>query len=186
MRWGNYDTVNSGVQWNTAEASPGCGAILSSKLHRLPTSALCRTRCRHLSITTPLLPGGPPERHGLRSDPMSQPAIVGTCTGHLSRGPSDLLRPMYRRHADSAWASHVTSIPAQDCYLNTMDGPPDGTGGALKFDASQCYGSSSGGGGTGPASPTGLTATPSSHRTKALASNADDEWRKCVITCATR
>jgi hypothetical protein len=33
----------------------------------------------------------------------------------------------------------VTSLPAMDCYLNTMLGPPNGTGNPLAFDASTCF-----------------------------------------------
>jgi hypothetical protein len=35
---------------------------------------------------------------------------------------------------------HANTIPAQDCYLNVMHGPPDGTGSVLSFNASKCYG----------------------------------------------
>ena len=40
----------------------------------------------------------------------------------------------------SAWAGHVNANPAMSCYLNVMGGPPDGTGRALNFNASTCYG----------------------------------------------
>ena len=55
---------------------------------------------------------------------------------------------------------HAYTIPAQDCYLNVMAGPANGTGSVLNFNASACYGSSggsSGGGSIDPInSPTGL------------------------------
>jgi len=38
---------------------------------------------------------------------------------------------------------HAYTLPAQDCYSNVMGGPPDGTGGALSFNAAACYGSGS-------------------------------------------
>lgn len=50
---------------------------------------------------------------------------------------------------------HVYTIPAQDCYTNTMKGPADGTGSVLAFDSAVCYS----GGSPAPAAPTGLTAT---------------------------
>jgi hypothetical protein len=34
---------------------------------------------------------------------------------------------------------HAFTIPAQDCYSNTMRGPVDGTGSVLSFNASVCY-----------------------------------------------
>jgi hypothetical protein len=54
----------------------------------------------------------------------------------------------------AAAEGHASSTPALDCYVNAMGGPPDGSGGVLTFNASNCYGSS---GGTPPAPPTGLT-----------------------------
>jgi len=43
---------------------------------------------------------------------------------------------------------HVYSNPAQDCYLNVMHGPADGTGSVLTFNADTCYA-----GATAPAPP---------------------------------
>jgi hypothetical protein len=37
---------------------------------------------------------------------------------------------------------HAHTIPAQDCYLNVMGGPANGTGSVLNFNASACYASS--------------------------------------------
>lgn len=37
----------------------------------------------------------------------------------------------------------ITSNPATDCYLNVMNGPPDGTGAALTYNADACYSASS-------------------------------------------
>jgi len=50
---------------------------------------------------------------------------------------------------------HANQTPAMNCYLNTMGGPAAGTGGVLTFNASTCYGATS-----GPAPPTNLTAAP--------------------------
>lgn len=56
-------------------------------------------------------------------------------------------------------AGHAYTIPAQDCY-SSMNGPADGTGGVLSFNAASCYGAGSGSGGgsssTPPAAPTSL------------------------------
>ncbi len=51
---------------------------------------------------------------------------------------------------------HAYTIPAQDCFLNSMAGPADGSGGVLKFNADTCYGQS---GQTGQivAAPTNVT-----------------------------
>ena len=51
--------------------------------------------------------------------------------------------------------------PAMNCYFNVMNGPADGSGSVLSFDANTCYGSNTGGGGggggggnSGPSTPT--------------------------------
>lgn len=59
----------------------------------------------------------------------------------------------------SGVGGHVYTIPAEDCYSNSMQGPADGTGSALNFDAGACYGDSGSGSTTGPNPPSGLTAT---------------------------
>ena len=56
---------------------------------------------------------------------------------------------LWRTHA-VAVGGHAYSIPAMDCYVNTMDGPTDGTGAVLSFSASACYPTS---GSTGPGTP---------------------------------
>jgi hypothetical protein len=52
---------------------------------------------------------------------------------------------------------HAYWNPAASCYLKTMGGPPDGTGGVLSFDAQSCYATKTGG--SPPNPPTSLTAT---------------------------
>lgn len=51
----------------------------------------------------------------------------------------------------------VNTLPAQDCYLNVMKGPNDGSGSVLNFNAGNCY-SSSGSTTTPPSAPSGLSA----------------------------
>jgi hypothetical protein len=36
-------------------------------------------------------------------------------------------------------AGHANTIPAEDCFLGPMAGPPDGSGGVLTFSANACY-----------------------------------------------
>ena len=50
----------------------------------------------------------------------------------------------------------VNSNPAMDCYLNTMVGPPNGSGPVLSFNASSCYGGSAVAP-PAPGAPTALT-----------------------------
>jgi hypothetical protein len=39
----------------------------------------------------------------------------------------------------TAFGGHANEIPALECYLHVMNGPPDGTGNALNFNESLCY-----------------------------------------------
>ena len=57
----------------------------------------------------------------------------------------------------SAASGLVYTNPAEDCYLN-LGGNSTGSGPLLSFNESTCYSGSSGGTGTQPAAPTGLTA----------------------------
>ncbi|MFY9852838.1 MAG: hypothetical protein WAK26_03050 [Terracidiphilus sp.] len=155
MRWGNYDTVNAGVQWNSTEASPASATYLNANFTSSYFSTLAHTLPASLYYAS-----APSWWTSGKNWPSIGPDVttgnVGTCTGGTYAG--------YRATSSSectggalstAWASHVTSIPAEDCYLTTMSGPPDGSGSVLNFDASQCYSSSTSS--TGPATPTGLT-----------------------------
>lgn len=158
MRWGNYDTVTNGVKWDTAEASPAAVPYLKSNFTSSYFSSLSHSLPASLYYS-----GNPSWWPGSKAWPAVGPDVstgnLGTCTGTFSGSQATSSTHCSGGTLANSWAAHATSTPAQDCYLNTMHGPPDGTGGVLKFDASQCYGSSSGGGGTGPSSPTGLTAT---------------------------
>jgi hypothetical protein len=155
MRWGNYDTVNAAVQWNLTEASPAAvpyvnanltSSYFSSLAHTLPSSLYYSSKPSWWPSGKAWPPIGPDVTTG----------NVGMCTGTYSGVQAIASSQCSGGTLTSAWASHITSIPAQDCFLNVMNGPPDGSGGLLSFDASQCYASS----GTGsPSSPTGLTAT---------------------------
>jgi hypothetical protein len=158
MRWGNYDTVNNAVRWDSTEASPAAityvnanftSGYFGSLAHTLPASL-------YYSSTPSWWPSG-------KAWPPVGPDIstgnVGVCTGTYAGAQATSSSQCTGGTLSTAWASHVTSIPAQDCYLSTMGGPPDGSGGVLTFDASQCYGSSGATTGTGPANPIGLVGT---------------------------
>jgi hypothetical protein len=158
MRWGNYDTVTGAVQWNSTEASPAAVPYLSANFtlayfsgltHSLPNSLYYGAAPSWWPTSKPFPAIGPDVTTG----------NVGVCTGGTYAGAQATAASQCKGGTlTSAWASHVTSIPAQDCYLNVMQGPPDGSGGELTFNASQCY-SSSGTTGTGPGTPVGLSGT---------------------------
>jgi hypothetical protein len=158
MRWGNYDVVNAAPQWNSSEASPAAvphvnanfsSSYFSSLAHTLPNSLYYRSQPSWWPSGVAWPPIGPDVTGG----------NIGACSGGTYAGaqavsPSQCTGGSLK----TAWGSYVNAIPAQACYLNTMNGPPDGSGSPLSFDASQCYGSGSGSG-TPPAPPKGLTAT---------------------------
>jgi hypothetical protein len=158
MRWGNYDVVNAAAQWNATEASPAAATYVnanysssyfSSLSHTLPASLYYNSKPSWWPSGKAWPPVGPDVSNG----------NLGTCSGTYSGYQGTSSSQCTGGTLSSAWASHATSIPAQDCYLSVMHGPPDGSGSVLSFDAKSCYGSSGGTSGTAPASPTGLTGT---------------------------
>jgi hypothetical protein len=161
MRWGNYDTVTAGVKWDSTEASPAAvsyvkanfsSSYFGSLAHTLPASLYYSSKPSWWPSGKAWPPIGPDVSSG----------NVGMCSGGTYAGSQATSSNQCTGGTlASAWASHITSIPAQDCYLNTMGGPPDGSGGVLSFDASVCYGLPSGPPPppTAPAPPTGLSAT---------------------------
>lgn len=153
MRWGNYDTVTGGTKWDSTEAAPAAvlyvkanfaSSYFSSLAHTLPASLYYSSRPSWWPIAKAWPPVGPDVSSG----------NLGTCSGTYAGAQATASGQCAGGSWSSAWAAHANSIPAQDCYLNVMQGPPDGTGNVLNFDASLCYTSY----GTRPASPTGLAA----------------------------
>jgi hypothetical protein len=139
MRWGNYDTVNAATQWNATEASPAAVAFVNANFTSTYFSGLAQTLPASLYYnSTPSWwtsgkawpPVGPDVSSG----------NIGTCSGGTYPGAIATSSGQCTSGSlVTAWASHVTSIPAQDCYLNSMAGVPDGTGSMLGFNASTCY-----------------------------------------------
>jgi hypothetical protein len=158
MRWGNWDTATNGAKWDSTEASPGAIPYLSANFTPSYFSSLSQTLPASLyygstpswwPASKPWPPVGPEVSSG----------NLGVCSGGTYTGAQATASGQCTGGTlSSAWASHAASIPAQDCYLNTMGGPPDGSGGELNFDASQCY-ASTGTPSAIPAPPTGLLGT---------------------------
>jgi len=160
MRWGNWDVVKGATQWNSTEASPAAGAYLSANFssnyfgslaHTLPSSLYYQSTPAWWPAGKPWPPVGPDVSSG----------NLGVCNGGTYAGAQATAASQCSGGTFSiAWAAHANSIPAQDCYLNVMHGPADGTGNVLNFDANQCYSSSAtSGSGKVPAAPTGLVGT---------------------------
>ena len=163
VRWGNYDVVNGAAQWNSTEASPSAVPYLnanfssgyfSSLSHTLPASFV-------YSSTPSWWPSGkawPPIGPDVSS------GNVGVCTGTYAGAAATSASQCTGGNLTSAWGGHVISIPALDCYLSVMGGPPDGSGNVLNnFNPSVCYSASQQAPAvapSAPAPPTNLTAVP--------------------------
>jgi uncharacterized membrane protein len=157
MRWGNYDTVSAATRWNSTEASPASATYIAANFTTSYFSTLAQTLPNSL-IYSSKPSWWPASKNWPAVGPDVSTGNVGTCSGGTYAGyQSTSAGKCTGGTLATAWASHVTSIPAEDCYLTTMGGPPDGTGSVLSFNASSCYTSSGTTSGTGPLTPIGLT-----------------------------
>jgi hypothetical protein len=154
MRWGNYDVVNAAVQWNSAEV-PSTLASYSNPVptsHALPPSFYLSSKPAWWG-TTAWPPIGPDVTTG----------NIGNCT--TGTNVTYAIRPLATAtthcgggsFTPSVVGGHANANPAMNCYLNAMNGRPDGGGSALGFNASACYGQ--GGSATLPQPPTSVSAT---------------------------
>lgn len=171
VRWGSYDSVTAAVRWcgtsldtgwsatcgstteaaNTASTYPGFVPVAGDTAIGeavLPPSFFYTSRPSWWSSSIPFPAIGPDVSGG----------NVGQCSGSLNtvgqfNGVAALSNTQCGNHGitSSAWGGHLNAIPAMQCYLNIMGGPPDGSGGALIFNPSTCYTASA----SGP--PHGLT-----------------------------
>lgn len=154
MRWGNYDTVNASVRWVSSEVpsgiSPYANSVPSSET--LPASFWMPSQPSWWPSGKPWPPIGPDVSSG----------NMGLCSGGTYSGSAATSSSQCTGGSlSSAYAGHVNSIPAMDCYLSTMGGPPDGSGSALTFNATSCYTSS--GTTPAPAPPTAVVGTVKSN-----------------------
>jgi hypothetical protein len=127
-RWANYDTVNATVRYVASEVPSGLTGAQAPYAQPVPsTQAL-------------------PSSFYYSSKPSWWP----------SSKPWPLIGPDVTGGNVPGVAGHANTNPAEDCFLNVMNGPSNGTGPVLSFNASACYG-----GGkiiTQVAPPTNLTA----------------------------
>jgi hypothetical protein len=152
MRWANYDVVNASTQFNSAEVP----TTLASFSNGVPASQI---------LPTSFYLSAKPMWWGSLPYPAIGPDVsagnVGNCTsGSLATFAPALATSSSQCGGGSFTASvvggHANTNPAMNCYLNVMGGPADGTGSALTFNASTCYGKS--GSATLPQAPTGVSA----------------------------
>jgi hypothetical protein len=127
MRWGNYDVVTNSVRFLSSEVPSG----ISPYGNALPSS--------HTLPASFYLSGAPswwsfPSGNGNTPWPAIGPDVTG------GTGPG----------------GYSYANPAQNCYMNVMGGPSNGTGAALNFDATTCYTNQD----PPPLPPSDLTAQP--------------------------
>jgi hypothetical protein len=146
MRWGNYDVITKTSRFVSTEvpsALTGTQAPFSNPVpanNTLPASFY--------------LPSQPSWWTSGKSWPAIGPDVtagnVMYCVGGTYTGTYVVSSGQCPGGTATTLASgHVVSNPAMDCYLNTMGGLPDGTGGARSFNANTCYVGST----QGPAPP---------------------------------
>ncbi|WP_348260828.1 hypothetical protein P8935_13555 [Telmatobacter sp. DSM 110680] len=153
LLWGNWDSANNGVQWNSSEVPSNLSsygnAVPSS--HTLPASF-------YYSSTPSWWPSG-------KVWPPIGPDVTSGNVGQCSGGTNDSNEVISSKSGQCSGGSFkalatVTSNPAMDCYFNNMSGVANGMGGPLSFDPSACYGSGSGSGSNNqPGAPIALSAS---------------------------
>ena len=146
MRWGNYNTATGAVRWCGNSSDPGWSTICASTSEvpstipqyanpvpsstNLPASFYLTARPAWWPSSKAWPPIGPDVSGG----------NLGTCSGGTYAGLWATKSAQCTGGTLAiAYAGHANSIPAMDCYLNTMGGSLQGTGRVLTFDAADCY-----------------------------------------------
>jgi hypothetical protein len=171
LRWGNYDVVTGAVRWCGNSSDTGwtttCGSsseiptTLSSYSNAVPSygdtgagqsampaSFYYSSKPSFLSSSVPWPVTGPDVSGG----------NLGNCSGGSYSGMAATTASQCGASLVTAWAGHANANQAMLCYLNTMGGPPDGTGSVLSFNAASCYGTQTQAPPVSP--PTSVTAVP--------------------------
>jgi hypothetical protein len=164
MRWGNYDVVTGAVRfcgnssdtgWSTTCAGTSeVPAGLASYANPIPGYG-------DTGDLQPVMPASfyytsKPAFLGPAVWPVAGPEVAGGNLGNCSGGPYSGMAAISSSQCGSggtlvmAWSGHANANAAMTCFLNTMGGPPDGTGAVRSFNAATCYG-------TGPSPATNLT-----------------------------
>ena len=158
MRWGNWDIVHAATQFNTSEVPSGISVYPNS----VPTACVSGGPCTASFYQASSPSWWPTSIPFPAIGPDVSGGNVGQCAGTLNT-PGQYAGVAATNASQcagqglaTAWAGHVNAIPAMACYLS-LGGVPDGTGGALSFNAANCYPGSTTGSSGRPATPTNLT-----------------------------
>jgi hypothetical protein len=143
MRWGNWDSVNAAVRFVDSEVPSSFGDTTGSPsvyANQVPAST---------TLPPSFLYSSKPSWFGSVPWPATGPDVTGGNMGICSGGTFDKSYAISSTQCAgggtlvTAFGGHANANPAMTCYLNTMGGPPDGTGGPLSFNAATCYGNES-------------------------------------------
>jgi hypothetical protein len=154
LRWGNYDVVTGAARWCGNSSDTGWSTTCGSKSEvptadpnfpnpvptlgdtaagqgALPASFLYSSKPSWWPSSTSWPPIGPDVTAGNLGL-----CSTGTYKASLALNGSQCGGGSF---TSTVVDGHVNAIPAMACYLNTMNGPPDGTGAFLSFNAGTCY-----------------------------------------------
>jgi len=132
MRWGNYDTVNAAVQWNSSEVPSSLTGVQAPYSNSVPSSHTLPDSF-YYSTQPSWWPSG-------KAWPLIGPDVTG---GNIT-----------------GLAGHANTNPAEDCYV-ASGGAANGVNATpFAFDADSCYGGTSlSGPPPAPQPPSNLSAT---------------------------
>lgn len=166
MLWGNWDTITNATRFCTSNATPIAACTADERAGSFQdTTANPSTYAGLASPSTTFsasfLYSSKPAFFGAIPWPAIGPDVTGGNLGICSGGT---YAASYATSSGqcagggtlgTAFAGHANANPAAACYLNTMTGPPDGSGGVLTFNPPSCYPSTSGMISAGPKAITG-------------------------------
>lgn len=155
MRWGNYDTVTAAVRWCGNSSDPGWSTTCGST-SEVPTTLSTYPNSVPASTTLPAsfyLSAKPSWWPTAKPWPAIGPDVTG---GNMGLCPSGTYSGLWATNilecgvggSLTTYAGGlVNSIPAADCFFNTMGGALDGvvtaawpsSGPVLSFNAATCY-----------------------------------------------
>jgi hypothetical protein len=135
MFWGNWDSANNAVRWNSSEVPSG----ISSYANSVPSSETLPASFHYSSKPSWWASG--------KVWPPIGPDVTGGNVGQCSGGTYDSSEVLSASVCSGGTMTpvaggKVNSTPAMDCYFKVMKGSANGTGSALSFDSNACYPSS--------------------------------------------
>jgi hypothetical protein len=149
MNWGNYDVKTGAVRFCTANATPISACTGDERADAFGDTTATPSTYAGLASPSTTLPASfylasKPSFFGSIAYPPIGPDVTSgnllLCTSGTYNGSYVTANSQCGSGTSSAaYAGLANEIPAMACYLNTMGGPPDGSGSVLSFNANSCY-----------------------------------------------